>query len=90
MVRGGWFQLADYAHALCARRVLERLRAGIARTSDCFLDFRALEVVGVDLACDGNWQTRSLQALEAAGFSPAFAGPGLTCLQPARLWRRCE
>jgi hypothetical protein len=54
MVRGGWFPPADYADALRARRVLERLRAAIARASDCFIDFRALEVVGVDLACAGN------------------------------------
>jgi hypothetical protein len=90
MVRGGWFPPGDYADALRARRVLERLRAGIARASDCFHDGRALEVVGVDLACAGSRQTRSLQALGAAGFSPAFAGSGLTCLQPARLWRCCE
>ena len=42
MVRVGCFPPADYADALRARRALERLRAGIARASDGFLDFGVL------------------------------------------------
>ncbi len=61
-------------------RVAERTRleppddAGVAR---------AATLVGVDVACVENRRTASLQALEAAGYSPTFRPPGLTCLEPA-------
>ena len=42
---------------------------------------RALAVVGVDLACVENQRAHSLESLKEIGFSPAFTGAGLTCLQ---------
>ena len=44
---------------------------------------RALGLVGVDLACVRNRRNDSLQALEAAGYSPTLRAAGLTCLEPA-------
>ena len=44
---------------------------------------RALDLVGVDLACVRNRRNASLQALQAAGYSPTFRTPGMTCLEPA-------
>ena len=61
-------------------RVAERTRqelpgeAGVAR---------AAALVGIDVACVENRRAASLQLLEAAGYSPTFHPPGLTCLEPA-------
>lgn len=96
MVRGSGFPLADSADASRARRVLERLRAGIARANDGFLDFGVLVfgawtvIVSVDLACAREPADPCAPGAASRRILAGVRRPGLTCVQPARLWRRCE